>query len=207
TRAIPESAPLIRVNSSGGAERGVAKAGPVAARVLVGVLVFQVAIGVASEASLRIWTPEASSGEPIASRPSDWQAAPMLVAPIGTGGTDPTPPARSGHAMAYDSQSDRLVLFGGGSSSGGVFVLVDDTWAYDFNTSTWTAMNPAVAPRLRESSAMAYDSQADRVILFGGYGGYNDTWAYDFNTNTWTDTNPVVEPPGRWGHALAYDSQ
>src|SRR5207249_1804853 len=175
--------------------------------VLVGVLVFQVAIGVASEASLRIWTPEASSGEPIASRPSDWQAAPMLVAPIGTGGTDPTPPARYGHAMAYDSQSDRLVLFGGGSSSGGVFVLVSDTWAYDFNTSTWTDMSPAIEPPARYNHAMAYDSQADRVILFGGYGGYNDTWAYDFNTNTWTDTNPVVEPPGRWGHALAYDSQ
>src|SRR5207249_3851951 len=127
--------------------------------------------------------------------------------------------------------------FGGGSSSGGVFVLVSDTWAYDFNTSTWTDMSPAIAPPARYNHAMAYDSESDRVILFGGstYGNalFNDTWAYDFNTDTWNevsptssplarslhlmaydsdtstwlDTTPVVEPPGRWGHALAYDSQ
>src|SRR5207249_10443436 len=115
TGAKAESAPLIRVSSSRGGE-GCSESLPSGSWRLVSVLVFQVAIGVDSEASLRIWTLEASRGEPIASRPSDWQAAPMPLAPVGTGGTDPTPPARYGHAMAYDSQSGRLVLFGGGRS-------------------------------------------------------------------------------------------
>jgi len=135
----------------------------------------------------------------------------MPLAPVGTGGTDPTPPARYGHAMAYDSQSGRLVLFGGGSSSAGVLLLLNDTWAYDFNTSTWTDMSPAIAPPARYGHAMAYDSESDRVILFGGwsYGNavFNDTWAYDFNTNTWNEVSPKSSPLARSLHVMAYDSE
>src|SRR6266571_5385007 len=209
TRAIPESAPLIRVNSSGEAERGVAKAGPAA----VGVLVFLVAIGLAGEGSHGIRTPHSSGERPIDSRAANWRAAPMPLAPVGTGGTDRTPPARYGHAMAYDSQSDRLVLFGGASTSAGVLLLLNDTWAYAFNTSTWTDMSAAIAPPARYGHAIAYDSESDRVILFGGYssccGGITlgDTWAYDFNTDTWTAMNPAVAPGPRESSAMAYDSR
>src|SRR6266571_4518123 len=207
TRAIPESAPLIRVNSSGEAERGVAKAGPAA----VGVLVFLVAIGLAGEGSHGIRTPHSSGERPIDSRAANWRAAPMPLAPVGTGGTDRTPPARYGHAMAYDSQSDRLVLFGGASTSAGVLLLLNDTWAYAFNTSTWTDMSPAIAPPARYGHAIAYDSESDRVILFGGssYGNavFNDTWAYDFNTNTWNEVSPKSSPLARSYHVTAYDSE
>src|SRR5439155_86351 len=92
------------------------------------------------------------------------------------------PPVRYEHAMAYDSGSDRLIMFGGAGSSG----YLNDTWAYDFNKNTWT--NASASPSARYSHAMVYDSQTDRAILFGGYSvapgsGYlNDTWAYDFNT-------------------------
>src|SRR5439155_1424387 len=83
-----------------------------------------VGIGVANEASLRIWTPEASPGEPIASRPSDWQTAPMPLAPVGTERLDPTPAARYFHALAYDSHADRVILFGGFLG-----YWFNDTWA------------------------------------------------------------------------------
>src|SRR5712691_1893302 len=98
-RAIAESAPLIGVNSSGEAERGVAKACPAA----VGVLVFLVAIGLAGEGSHGIRTPHSASERPIDSRAANWRAAPMPLSPVGAGGTDRTPPVRYGHAMAYDS--------------------------------------------------------------------------------------------------------
>src|SRR2546426_452992 len=112
-----------------------------------------------------------------------------------------TPPSRYKHAMAYDSKSDRVILFGGNSYGNAVF---NDTWAYDFNTNTWTDMTPTARPLGRSDHAMAYDSASDRVILFGG--GFYDTWAYDFNTNTWTDMTQTSGPPGRDGPAMAYDS-
>ena len=107
------------------------------------------------------------------------------------------------HALAYDAESGRVILFGGHTSRGS---LSDDTWAYDFNTNAWTVMNPAPRPLIQEYMAMAYDVESDRVILFGGAGGF-ETWAYDFNTDGWTRMNSVVHPSGRWGHAMAYDER
>jgi len=115
------------------------------------------------------------------------------------------PSARSNPAMAYDSQSDRIVLFGGHNDG----TDLDETWTYNFNTNTWTDMGPAVRPSARIVAAMAYDSQSDRVILFGGYAGprLGDTWAYDFNTNAWTNMGPASAPSPRSGASMAYDSQ
>ena len=83
--------------------------------------------------------------------------------------------------MAYDAGSDRGILFGGTGGS--------ETWAYDFNSNTWTKMNPVVHPSGRWGHVMAYDEESKRVVLFGGGTGItpsNETWAYDFNSNTWT---------------------
>src|SRR2546426_590310 len=117
------------------------------------------------------------------------------------------PSARYAHAMAYDSQSDRVILFGGQS---GVSFL-NDTWTYDFDTNTWTNMVPSAKPSARVYTEMAYDSQSDRVILFGGEAGvsayFRGTWGYDLNTNTWTNMTATAKPPARASHAMAYDSQ
>jgi N-acetylneuraminic acid mutarotase len=119
------------------------------------------------------------------------------------------PDARTGHAMAYDSESDKVILFGGYYYSGGDKYL-SDTWVYDYNTNTWTMMNPKTKPDARTGHAMAYDSESDRVILFGGEGSsgyFSDTWAYDYNTNTWTNLTPLSGPNARAYHAMAYDSK
>src|SRR3989441_1515414 len=118
------------------------------------------------------------------------------------------PPVRDFHAMAYDSRSERVILFGGWGGYGNPRPL-GDTWAYDFSTNTWTQMFPAVGPPARMYFAMTYDNQSDRVILFGGgdlSSNFNDTWAYDFNTNTWTDMTPVSSPSALYWDAMAYDS-
>ncbi len=119
------------------------------------------------------------------------------------------PSARADHAMAYDAESDRVILFGG--------LIVNrqpasDTWAYDFNTNSWTDMNPISSPTARLGDGMAYDAQSDRVILFGGItalGGIplSDTWAYDFNSNAWTDMSATPSPTARLRHKMAYDAQ
>ncbi|MFQ5918718.1 MAG: kelch repeat-containing protein [Thermoplasmata archaeon] len=117
------------------------------------------------------------------------------------------PSPRSDHDMAYDAESDRIILFGGweGSSSLG------DTWAFDDNANEWTAMNPGTSPVPRGLHAMAYDAESDRVILYSGVPTSDliptgETWAYDFNTDTWTDMDPATKPPARWGR-MAYDAE
>ncbi|MHA1515825.1 MAG: Kelch repeat-containing protein, partial [Candidatus Heimdallarchaeaceae archaeon] len=132
------------------------------------------------------------------------------------------PGFRAEHAMAYDSESDVVIMFAGGIvpkyNPYGDFVQYNDTLAYDFNTETWTNMTPAVSPLGRSASKIAYDVESDRIILFGGYhySGYpfddptgavyqKDTWAYDYNTNTWENITTTITPNGRIGFDMSYD--
>ncbi len=115
---------------------------------------------------------------------------------------DPFP--RSDHAMAYDAQSDRVILFGGFAG-----FVVGETWAYDFNSNSWTDMSATPSPTARGAGQMVYDTRSDRVILFGGVNGiiYDETWAYDFDTNAWTQLSPSTKPPPEACFALAYDAE
>jgi hypothetical protein len=115
------------------------------------------------------------------------------------------PPERDRTALAYDSESDRFVLFGGFNG-----VELNDTWAYDPKNNTWTNMTTSSTPPERCAHRMAYDPKIDRILLFGGMIGayyYSDLWAYDYNSNKWTNLYPSSVPPGRYKYAMAYDSQ
>lgn len=112
----------------------------------------------------------------------------------------PRPSARFAHAMAYDADSDEVILYGGEPGSG-------ETWGYDYNTNTWTNMSPSTSPPVGMFVETAYDRESDRVILFGGVPDSNETWAYDFNANTWTKENPSVSPSARGGQGMAYDAK
>ncbi|MFX1411141.1 MAG: Kelch repeat-containing protein [Promethearchaeota archaeon] len=114
------------------------------------------------------------------------------------------PGSRYLHAMAYDSEHGKVILFGG--NDGG---YDDETWVYDYATNNWTNMNPPARPGGRYGHAMAYDSEHGKIILFGGYDGNRDdeTWAYDYTTNNWTNMNPPARPGARYTHAMAYDSE
>src|SRR5436853_944624 len=120
------------------------------------------------------------------------------------------PAARFQHGMAYDSAVGRVILVGG-DNNGIPNVFFNDTWGYDAGTNAWA--NPALRPAGRYQSAMAYDSQFDRVVLFGGYGAggnlgsYNDdTWLFDPGTNLWANMSPANHPSARYGHAMVYDA-
>jgi hypothetical protein len=110
------------------------------------------------------------------------------------------------YAMAYDNESDRVILFGAIDQD-----TVDgiETWAYDVDTDTWTKMNPAASPAPRRIHDMAYDEQSDRIVLFGGDSNasheHSDTWAYDFNTDTWEPMHPAVSPPPLAYPKMEYD--
>jgi N-acetylneuraminic acid mutarotase len=115
-----------------------------------------------------------------------------------------SPTARRHHRMAYDAESDRVILFGGEGAGG----YRNDTWAYDYDTDTWTQMSPPSSPTARYVPAMAYDVESDRIILFGGYDGsrLGDTWTYDYGTDAWQEVTPALSPPARYSHAMAYDA-
>ncbi len=117
-----------------------------------------------------------------------------------------SPPYLSAATMAYDSESDRVILFGG---SPGERTLMG-TWAYDFNTNTWTQMSNG--PKGHLGGRMVYDAESDRIIHFGGLNlsdwiFYDDTWAYDYNTDTWTNMKPSIRPMARNYHSIVYDAK
>ncbi len=120
---------------------------------------------------------------------------------------------RYGVGMVYDGESDLVVAFGGaewGRIEDGKQFGLADTWTYDASLNEWVDAVPEVAPPGRVSHGIVYDSESDRVIVFGGadvFGGQvmGDTWAYDTNTNTWEEMTPDVSPPARAGHAMWYD--
>ena len=121
------------------------------------------------------------------------------------------PSKRSDYGFVYDAKADRVILFGGFTYN--IDPLnwgFDDTWAYDYNTDTWTEMAKGPAGIL--GIRLAYDSESDRIILFGGWHMknkrfFNETWVFDFNANTWTSMQPKVSPPGRNYQAMTYDSK
>ncbi len=124
-----------------------------------------------------------------------------------------SPPAMSAQAMAYDGESDRVILHGGGGGGGTSKRLEDwilnQTWAYDLNSDTWTKMSDG-PPRL--GHRMVYDAESDRIVMFGGaclqegrFREVRETWAYNFDTDAWTEMKPVAVPPARQYHGMAYD--
>jgi hypothetical protein len=114
-----------------------------------------------------------------------------------------TPPARMAHAMVFDEQRARTVVFGGKSAAapGSRSVALADTW--EFDGQAWKEI-AVEGPSGRSDSGAAYDSKRGRVILFGGVGGgfLGDTWAFD--GKTWqklADAGPEARGMGY----LAYD--
>src|ERR1035437_2766927 len=109
-----------------------------------------------------------------------------------------SPPSRNSHALVYDTAADRVILFGGGDA----FVDYNDTWAYNYKKNTWTQLSPATQPLSRSYGYLAYDSEHDRIVLFGGVDYtetqiYGDTWVFNYWDQTWTQLNPKVSPSPR----------
>lgn len=85
---------------------------------------------------------------------------------------------RFGHSMIYDSERQVVMMFGG--------VMLSDqidskTWDYD-GTNWQVSSFSGTGPESRYVSAMIYDSQDHKRMLFGGYNDaiiYGDTWTSD----------------------------
>lgn len=113
----------------------------------------------------------------------------------------PSPSPRAWHAMTFDEERGRTVLFGG--FNGG---QLGDTWEWD--GAQWTQVFPAGSPPAQSSGAIAYDAWSRRVVLFGGSTGWpigmNATWEYD--GTSWVQVGVVgSSPPPQYLHRMTGD--
>ena len=115
-------------------------------------------------------------------------------------------PKRAGAALAYDTDRQVTVMFGGYRLGNTPFLK--DTWEYD--GKKWVQKHPSQSPPARNGAVMAYDPLGKRMILFGGYGGprksifFYDTWEYA--DGQWRQLNPTRHPPAREAAQMVYDA-
>jgi hypothetical protein len=115
------------------------------------------------------------------------------------------PPVTLEAAMAYDTHSKKIVLFGG--DQGGERM----TYLYDVLTNVWSEVpQNGPQPPWRMGHAMVYDPVRKVTLLFGGGpwpDGGNDLWAFNISTKLWTQLTPAISPPKRKFHGFAYDNR
>jgi hypothetical protein len=120
---------------------------------------------------------------------------------------DTGPSQRTSTAMAFDSERNETVLFGG--LLYGPATALADTWVWD--GSVWHQRSD-FGPPARGGHAMTFDTKRKRVVLFGGTvtppGGaehrFGDTWEWD--GIRWVQLQDIGPPPTSLATALAYDT-
>jgi len=104
-----------------------------------------------------------------------------------------SPSGRFGVAMAADTVTGQVVLFGGFGSGG----VDGDTWTW--NGSTWTQQFPSTSPSAAFGDLMATDPTTGYPILFDG-----NTWAW--TDSDWVELSPTDSPPAYLNASMATDT-
>lgn len=112
----------------------------------------------------------------------------------------------------YDPALGRYIRFPFFSGSHGwqwpreLYLNDSSVWTYDLAANRWRNMRPLPTPRLAPYRCAAWDSDEQKVVVFGGEGSHEGTWVYDPWTNSWQDMQPETEPQPRSGGNMAYDA-
>ncbi len=71
----------------------------------------------------------------------------------------------------------------------------------------WADRSEGAAPPAAAGTLFAYDSNADRFVLFGGWNGsnLNETWSWNPSTGRWADLAPPSSPPARADAMFVFD--
>ena len=118
------------------------------------------------------------------------------------------PQGRYDHAMAYDSDTKRIIMFGGrGGTSGPQYA---DLWEWDTAKGAWNQRTPAgTIPYDRSGHAMVYDPMTKKTVMFSGWqpaAGFwhPEWWEWDSPTQTWTKHALALgtDPSPRFGAAV-----
>jgi hypothetical protein len=130
--------------------------------------------------------------------------------------TGQAPSARANAAAAYDAKGNRLLVFGGNTStSGTAFAPQNDTWALDLGTNAWSKLAGQASPPARLFHAMAVDAEGRRAWTFSGgddqaFTGpfLGDLWQMNLDTGAWSQIQAAGEAPRpRIKHAMLFDAK
>lgn len=108
----------------------------------------------------------------------------------------PAGPSAYGIGLAFDSDRDVVVAFGGCTLNFGGPCVNDTQSTWEWNGFQWSERHPATVPPARDSAAMAYDPRMQRTVMFGGLqngAALTDTWTWD--GTDWTALTPANLPP------------
>jgi predicted Ser/Thr protein kinase len=175
--------------------------------------------GAALGASLLVRRPEPAPPAPVPATPapaaSATPSAPVLAppadAPLDDGPSRPAtwsrataegPAARWGHAMAWDGQARRVMLFGGRDAA----ATFDDLWSWD--GARWRREHVDPHPEARYGHVLVWDPDRKRVVLHGGAAvgqeatPFPDVWELD--DERWK-LRPCPGPTPRLWHGAAHD--
>jgi N-acetylneuraminic acid mutarotase len=104
------------------------------------------------------------------------------------------PTIRAYHAAAWDSASNRMLIFGG---LGGGFDAFNDVWGYDPASNAWTQLADnyfftfGLVPDGRFYSSAVWDPNGAQLLVFAGanpqYGLLDDLWSFDPASGEWTE--------------------
>ena len=104
------------------------------------------------------------------------------------------PSAREAAAMAFDSVTQRILMYGGDAAN--------DTWTWD--GAAWQQQFPTTPPYQRARPMMVADLERGRVVLHGGLPFDVQTWEWD--GAAWHASTPG-SPGALIGNSGAYDTQ
>ena len=111
---------------------------------------------------------------------------------------------------AYNSSTNRVVVYGGIGFPSGSSTVADFSDVWELRGSTWTDVTPASGPPGRGWTQLAYDAAANRMIMFAGWSfgagaSYGDTWS--LSGGAWSQIIAQASGPGiRDSHGMAYDA-
>ncbi|MBY9001229.1 MAG: hypothetical protein KGD64_09965 [Candidatus Heimdallarchaeota archaeon] len=119
-----------------------------------------------------------------------------------------SPSNRIGHKMVYNSNSGKIILFGGMETAD--YTRLNDMWIFNPEASEWSELTPSQSPSARSDYGMYFDPIFNVIVLFGGYLSNDlhssETWVYNFTVNNWYQINPLIKPAERYGHTFTYDN-
>jgi hypothetical protein len=114
---------------------------------------------------------------------------------------------RGRYALAHDAAGGRVLIHGGRWREGtsGAYTVLDDLWAYELSTDTWTALPAGATPRSNHIAAVV----GDRLVIHGGsdstdgltFTPLGDTWVFDLASESWSQLMTTGDPSPRLFHA------